>query len=83
MNGIPYSPVTVSQFKTTRVQPRFKWHEDKNFGTLEIETTSTLNGQEAHGITFGMYFDDKELFLVAAGMFLSTRTEFAGAEVNA
>ena len=73
----------MSQFKTTRVAPRFKWHEAKNFGTIEIETSSTLNGEEAHGATFSMYFDDKELFLVAVGMFLSTRTEFAGVEVNA
>jgi len=83
MSGIPYSPSTVSQFRTTRVQPRFRWNDESNLGIIEIETSSTLIGEEVHGITFAMYFDDKELFLVAVGMFLSTRTEFKGVEVNA
>jgi hypothetical protein len=82
MSGIPYSPATVAQFKTTRVQPRFRWNEESNFGIIEIETSSTLNGEESHGMTFNMYFDEKELFLIAVGTFISTPTEFKGVEVN-
>lgn len=80
---IPYSPSTIAQFKTARVQPRFRWNEESNLGVIEIETSSTLKGTEVHGMTFSMYFDDKELFLIAVGTFISTRTEFRGVEVNA
>lgn len=75
MSSIKYSPTSLSQFRTNKIETRAFWSEEGDYGFLQIATQAIVDGEITPSIRLELYFENKIAFLDAVKVTSATRAE--------
>jgi hypothetical protein len=75
MSSIKYSPTSLTQFRTQKLETRAFWSEEGEYGILQIATTAKTGGEIIPSIRLELYFENKIAFLDAVNATSATRAE--------
>ena len=75
MSSIQYSPTSLTQFRTQKLETRAFWSEEGEYGILQIATTAKTSGEIIPSIRLELYFENKIAFLDAVKVTSATRAE--------
>ena len=75
MSSIQYSPTSLTQFRTQKLETRAFWSEEGKYGILQIATTAMTGGEIIPSIRLELYFENRIAFLDAVKATSATRAE--------
>jgi hypothetical protein len=75
MSSIQYSPTSLTQFRTQKLETRAFWSEEGDYGILQIATTARTGEEINPSIRLELYFDNKIAFLDAVNVTSAIRAE--------
>lgn len=75
MSSIQYSPTSLTQFRTQKLETRAFWSEEGKYGILQIATEAMTGGEIIPSIRLELYFENRIAFLDAVKATSATRAE--------